>query len=175
MSNSIVAGPAHQRSECAIKPSAAVTGNDAWNRVLPALRRLDITLQDAVAVLKAGLSTEATADPFHGLYITDQQVERYLSNPPGTPSFMAPSAASDTTHLEGLSWLRQWFHLSTFDLELIVIALAPELDLRYERLYAYLQNDVTRRRPTVDLALNLLCDSAEERISNEVISGLAAA
>jgi len=47
----------------------------------------------------------------------------------------------------------------------ILIALAPELDLRYERLYAYLQDDVTRRRPTVDLVLNLLCSSAAERLS----------
>jgi hypothetical protein len=36
--------------------------------------------------------------------------------------------------------------------------------LRYERLYAYLQDDVTRRRPSVDLALNLLCPSAEAKI-----------
>ena len=47
----------------------------------------------------------------------------------------------------------------------IVIALAPELDLRYERLYAYLQDDVTRRRPSVDLALNLLCPTAGDKLA----------
>ena len=30
-------------------------------------------------------------------------------------------------------------------------------------MYAYLQDDVSRKRPTVDLALNLLCPSAEAR------------
>jgi hypothetical protein len=46
----------------------------------------------------------------------------------------------------------------------LLICLAPEIDLRYERLYAYLQDDVTRKRPTVDLALNLLCFSLEAKL-----------
>ena len=49
-----------------------------------------------------------------------------------------------------------------------MIALAPELDLRYERLYAYLQDDVTRKRPSVDLALNLLCPSAAVKLARRV-------
>jgi SpoVK/Ycf46/Vps4 family AAA+-type ATPase len=49
-------------------------------------------------------------------------------------------------------------------MDVVILALAPELDLRYERLYAYLQDDVTRKRPSVDLALNLFCLSREERI-----------
>jgi len=35
--------------------------------------------------------------------------------------------------------------------------------LRYERLYAYLQDDVTRKRPTVDLVLNLLCSDSDDK------------
>jgi hypothetical protein len=56
------------------------------------------------------------------------------------------------------------YGLSVFDLDVVLIALAPELDLRYEQLYAYLQDDVTRKRPTVDLALNLLCPGAGEKL-----------
>ena len=48
---------------------------------------------------------------------------------------------------------------------MIVIGLAPELDLRYERLYAYLQDDVTRKRPSVDLVLNLLCPTFEAKLA----------
>jgi SpoVK/Ycf46/Vps4 family AAA+-type ATPase len=44
-----------------------------------------------------------------------------------------------------------------------LVCLAPDIDLRYERLYAYLQDDVTRRRPTVDLVLRLLTPSLEAR------------
>ena len=64
-----------------------------------------------------------------------------------------------------LEWLAQAFNLSIFDLDLLLIALASELDLRYERLYAFLQDDVTRRRPSIDLALNLLCASAEDKLT----------
>jgi SpoVK/Ycf46/Vps4 family AAA+-type ATPase len=46
----------------------------------------------------------------------------------------------------------------------LLICLAPELDLRYERLYAYLQDDVTKKRPGVDLILNLLCSCFEDKL-----------
>jgi SpoVK/Ycf46/Vps4 family AAA+-type ATPase len=42
--------------------------------------------------------------------------------------------------------------------------MAPELEPRYETLYAYLQDDVTRKRPSVDLALNLICRSEREKL-----------
>ncbi|WP_030197609.1 ATP-binding protein [Streptomyces sp. NRRL S-87] len=41
------------------------------------------------------------------------------------------------------------------DAELLLIALAPDLDRRFEQLYGYLNDDVTRRRPSVGLALAL--------------------
>lgn len=63
-----------------------------------------------------------------------------------------------------LDWLRARFGLDPVDLDIILVALAPELDARYERLYGYLQDDVTRRRPTVDLALNLLSSTPESRL-----------
>ena len=50
-----------------------------------------------------------------------------------------------------------------------MIALAPEIDLRYERLYAYLHDDVSRRHPSVDLALNLDCGAG----STDCLSGNA--
>lgn len=60
--------------------------------------------------------------------------------------------------------LQTRFGLSTLDTEILLVAFAPEVDLRYEHVYAYLQNDVTRKRPTVDLALDLLCTSFEEKL-----------
>ncbi len=55
------------------------------------------------------------------------------------------------------------FGLGDFERDVLLICLAPELDLKYERLYAYLQDDVTRRRPTVDLVLNLLAPQYGDR------------
>src|SRR5262249_14404614 len=55
------------------------------------------------------------------------------------------------------------FALSPFEIDVIIVCLAPELDTKYERLYAYLQDDATRRAPAVDLILNVLCRTREER------------
>ena len=57
---------------------------------------------------------------------------------------------------ERLRRLTDLFELDAFEHEALLVCLAPDVDLRYERLYAYLQDDVTRRRPTVDLVLRLL-------------------
>jgi len=69
-----------------------------------------------------------------------------------------------------LAWLQQTFQLSNFDLDVVAIALAPELDRRYEWLYVYLQDDVRGKRPTVDLALNLLCADAITKLSRRTHS-----
>ena len=41
--------------------------------------------------------------------------------------------------------------------------MAPELRRKYDRLYAYLQDDITRKRPSVDLVLELACETEAER------------
>jgi ATP-dependent 26S proteasome regulatory subunit len=68
----------------------------------------------------------------------------------------APPALERLCHL---------FRLTPFEKDVLVVCLAPEVHRRYDKLYAYLQDDVTRKRPSVDLVLNLLCHSFEERIT----------
>jgi AAA+ superfamily predicted ATPase len=53
----------------------------------------------------------------------------------------------------------------------VLIALAPEVDLRYERLYGYLQDDVNRRCPTVDLVLDLITRTPAEKIAGRAAFG----
>ena len=55
------------------------------------------------------------------------------------------------------------FGLTPFDTGVLLVCLAPELDLKYERLYAYLQDDVTRKRPTIDLIFRLFCETMGQR------------
>ncbi|MGW7439136.1 ATP-binding protein [Streptomyces sp. NPDC054849] len=47
------------------------------------------------------------------------------------------------------------FGLSALDLRILLAALAPDVDRRFEPLYGYLNDDVGRRRATVALALEL--------------------
>jgi ATP-dependent 26S proteasome regulatory subunit len=55
------------------------------------------------------------------------------------------------------------FGLSAFERQIVVVCLAPELRRKYDRLYAYLQDDITRKKPSVDLALDLLCETEPDR------------
>src|SRR5262249_51091010 len=126
--------------------------------LVPALRRLDAAIEPLIRATQAAGGIAAAS--LRGMYVSAEEAARRLGRPPATPVSAAgqrkgaglagPAAATAPFDL-----LQQWFALSDFDLDAVVIALAPELDLRYERLYGYLQDDVTRRGPTVDLVLNL--------------------
>jgi SpoVK/Ycf46/Vps4 family AAA+-type ATPase len=147
-----------------------MTSGSVLDGLFPALKRLDQLIAQAVTAVQAG--SGPNRDPFRGLHIGPDDVARWLGREPGAPVF--DSAAETPTHTDfddivndspRFAWLVRTFGLSSFDLGIVVIALAPEVDLRYEGLYAYLQDDVTRRRPSVDLALNLLCSSPEDKLS----------
>ncbi|GGL04322.1 AAA family ATPase [Streptomyces flaveus] len=131
-----------------------------------ALGRLDVLLAAAIDLAEQAYGTTAASDPFRGLHIDLAEVERLLARPPGQPLLTVDADAHPRPGFTGtrMGSLQERFGLSGFDLDVVVIALAPELDLRYERLYAYLQDDATKRRPTVDLVLNLLCSTPEEKV-----------
>jgi hypothetical protein len=147
--------------------------------LLAALHRLDRRLQSAVTAMQVG-SPQAAGDPYRGLYISDAEVELLLAQPSGLATLhpngltSAEPESDLATPAPRLARLKAELGLSRFDLDLILLALAPELDLRYERIYAYLQDDVTRRRPTVDLALNLLCTSPADRLARRTHFGPSA-
>jgi len=137
----------------------------SFHELLPALRSLDQLLARAVERAQATVNAGAAADRFRGLYISDSDVARMLERSPGD-SLFAPSSAPLTGAIapeSRLAWLAESFDLDALDTNVVVLALAPEIDLRYERLYSYLHDDVTRRRPTVDLALSLFCDLPHAR------------
>lgn len=105
---------------------------------------------------------------FRGLFISEGEIDALIGQTDrstlashtdvsdAVEEFLAAAVFKDV----GPHW-----DLSNFDYGVLVLALAPELDLRYERIYAYLQDDVSKRRPTVDLALNLLCTDWTARLA----------
>jgi len=124
-----------------------------------ALLRLDVRLRVAVESQRTDL-TERARDPFRGLYISDADIDEMLGSAP--PAELAEHLRQGRIGPipPRLRHLASLFELDAFELEALLVCLAPDLDLRYERLYAYLQDDVTRRRPSVDLVLRLLEASA---------------
>jgi hypothetical protein len=43
------------------------------------------------------------------------------------------------------------FHLTPFEAGCILVCLAPEIDHKYDSLFAYLQNDITCKKPSINL------------------------
>lgn len=60
--------------------------------------------------------------------------------------------------------LGKCFHLTEFELQALIICIAPQIDARYEKLYTYLQNDITKKFPSVDLILSLITQHIEDRL-----------
>ncbi|MBN1248426.1 MAG: hypothetical protein JXC32_12260, partial [Anaerolineae bacterium] len=151
------------------------------------LQRIDLRLQRAVRLWQeAGQNPN---DAFRGLYISDEEADALLSRPLSTgwghgttltteleaafrqksadlaqAAANIASAAQEQRRLLPLVHLREAFGLSQFELDTLLIAIAPSVDLRYERLYGYLQDDVTRKRPTVNLVLDLLAEPGIGRL-----------
>jgi hypothetical protein len=111
-------------------------------------------LQDAVggAVGRRRADDPAPDDPFRGLYLSDDVIDHLLSE----PGAVADRVPVDDCRLNQLS---VDFGLSELDVELLLVALAPDVDSRFERFYGYLNDDVTRRRASIGLALELCAAS----------------
>jgi Cdc6-like AAA superfamily ATPase len=133
-----------------------------------ALEEFDRFLAAALQRAAEAYGPRAALDGLRGLHLSREDIERALIRAAGLPSLSTPAAKlcevlrADTR----VAWLINAHGLSDFEAALLLIALAPEIDRRYERIYAYLQDDITKTRPTVDLVLNLLCDSQADRLSH---------
>ncbi|WP_443063320.1 ATP-binding protein [Streptomyces sp. NBC_00445] len=135
----VVADPAIEPLPAAIDP--------LWAR----LRAVEERVRHAVGVRRAG--DPDPDDPYRGQYLTPEAAARILDEPggldvPGEEPWQPPAGSV-------LDALARRFGLSALDLDLLLVAVAPDLDARFERLYGYLNDDLTRRRPTVGLALEL--------------------
>jgi hypothetical protein len=120
--------------------------------IVDSLRRLDARLLRLVDQARAQTGREPGADPFRGLYVSEADFLKCLSGNGALPApDPAPLASGDVFHSIG-----EMYQLSRFELDTLLVALAPELEPRYERIFGYLQDDVSRRRPGVDLILSLL-------------------
>ncbi|MEP7200072.1 MAG: ATP-binding protein [Chloroflexota bacterium] len=157
---------------------------------LALLARLDLLIRREVLNLRQQ-QPQQMDDEFRGLYIANEEVDALLDNQaavaavlstPRPPSEVLAaldaslSAANvrladiETQARECGETLRinrlcQLFDLSDLERAVLVICLAPEINLKYERLYAYLHDDVTKKRPTVDLVMRLLCRTVAERVT----------
>jgi len=97
-----------------------------------------------------------------GMFISEADVSRLLVRPASSPDgsgmnplLAATGGSEEPAADDRLARLGVSFGLEPLDLAVLLVALAPDVDSRFEQLYAYLHDDVSRRRPTVGLCLDL--------------------
>lgn len=128
-------------------------------------------------------------DAFRGLYLTDENIVRLLNEEGarGYPDLVAeedaagvPGASDPVARDDGqaagpsrLTALETDFGLTPLDTEILLIALVPDLDDRFEAFYGYLNDDVTRRRPSIGLALGLCGVSPADAVARGRLAAAA--
>jgi ATPase family associated with various cellular activities (AAA) len=183
-----MAGMARRNSPTDDCPPAFAT---SWDHLVEELRCLDIRLRRLVLRQQTRQPADDALSPFKGLVITEGEVAELLlehSEPGSTRALDAADAFEDqrlgnslselqneiherrSASLEAgvclsLARLAELFGLTRFEELCLIICLAPELDRKYGRLYAYLQDDTTCKQPGIDLVLRLLCESSQEKLA----------
>ncbi|MHB0857709.1 MAG: ATP-binding protein [Anaerolineae bacterium] len=151
------------------------------------LARLDLSLTREVR--RWQLAGQTPADAFRGLCLSDAQADALLNRPlcthwgqavdldPAEQRSLAEAIRIQTAHSAALAdearrrghplrlvSLADAFDLDPFEIDVLLVCLAPDLDLRYEGLYGYLHDDLTRKRPSINLVLDLLCLPGPNRL-----------
>jgi AAA+ superfamily predicted ATPase len=158
---------------------------NSYQHLLAELERIDLLIRARVAHLR---KLHQQDEHFRGLYISEQEIDGLLARPNGRPAWLrspdnawlggadsvlaelmrAMEQRCEASAASGIPLripaLRDAFGLSRFELDVLLVSLAGEVDLRYEKLYAYLQDDVTRKRPSVDLVTQLLTSTDAQRL-----------
>jgi MoxR-like ATPase len=157
-----------------MNPDAPYRDDD--EHLVDELHRLDLLL----AARTAGFRRElAAAAPGGALYVSHEEVDRLLVR--GADAQAGDGSADDAAALEreridrrirasaaagialALPRLAELFALDDLERDALLVCLAPELDAKYDRLYAYLQDDITRRRPSLALLMDLLAARGSRR------------
>ena len=177
----------------AVEMSRAYPSSLAY--LLDEMRRLDLLIY--LQVVKQRHQANNPLDRFKGLVLTEEEIEGLLANSvepqPGNKGFNDDDKKIEllTKSLSNLEFqirerriasinlgvylslhhLSKLFHLSLFEERCIMICLALEINSKYEKLYAYLQDDITRKKPSVGMVINLLCSTTAEKIEARLAFG----
>ena len=143
-----------------------------------AMSEIDLLIQRQIQRLQAATSEIEAADPgWPGLHMSSQQADVLLKRPFATPLPPLPDKvekqfAQELKHARtelkavinrakgGEKQLRflklaDQFDLTPFDQHVLLLAVAVGLDSKYGQLIGFLHDDLTQKRPSIGLALEL--------------------
>src|SRR5581483_5240279 len=159
-----------------------------WHYILEELQRLDCLLHLRLLREESGHSP-AQPNPLKGLVLPREEIEELLTGASTAPPGHAGAVDADVQAASGacirleqrllerraaslaagidlpLLRLSRLFKLSRFEENCLLLCLAPEIDRKYEKVYAYLQDDVTCKNPSLGLFIDLLCEAAAETLA----------
>jgi SpoVK/Ycf46/Vps4 family AAA+-type ATPase len=164
---------------------------DNLEYLLDELSRIDQLIH--IYLERVRVDLPGSVDEFMGLYVSEDEIQN-LQKSPGFgagPKILSDARLEEIEEIRRdinnrkleslkngrelrLHTLSELFNLDTFEIDVLLIGLAPELDLKYEKIYSYLQNDVTKKRPAVDLALNMLCPTIAAKLKSRAYFSPAA-
>ncbi|MCB9137794.1 MAG: ATP-binding protein [Caldilineaceae bacterium] len=152
------------------------------------LARLDLLLQREMR--RWALAEQDPNDDYRGLYIPQSEAEllsrrpfntswgQWIELPDEEEEAFQGAIKQITRQIEEyrsgnfhdgeiprLLRLDHAFNLNRTDMDILLLAVAPAFDTKYERIYGYLQDNVTKRQPTVRLALDLLGEAGVEKFN----------
>lgn len=133
-------------------------------------------------------------DTLQGLFITREKVQNLIENKPVESTWFTHASPADKEGPDYASIVRaikihekrisekikagpvpnsglkllqlaHLFSLSDTEMKIFTICLAPYFSSKYEKLFAYLQDDPNKRLPTIDFILTIFHDTFEEKIS----------
>ena len=116
-------------------------------------------------------------DLLQGLILTEHEIIETLTQLPGSEPLVTDpqllqrltepddDAPRSAPHVQ----LSALFQLTRAEQLCLLLCLAPEIDGRYSRVYAFLQDDVTRKQPGVELALRLFSADIKSAIEQRAL------
>ena len=167
-----------------LKTNDQLAYSTGFEHITDELLRLDLLIRSRLLTRRQNRAP-SPLDSFMGLVVSEEEVSALLAADPAANETIDQSlkqelaecrerierrlrASADGNVFLPLTHLSRLFRLTTFEQWALVLCLAPELDRKYEKLYGYLQDDVTRKKPTVDLLTRLICGDSVERINSRL-------
>lgn len=150
-------------------------------------RRVGAMERAAAAIAAADAAGRGAETPGSPMHMSAEEAMRILQQPFGTVAQTLDDPEDEANYAVALARLEAQIsaivgavdetgeesrlvrlaticELTRFDLDCLLIAMAPAIDLRYERLFGFLHDDLTRRRATANLMLDLLAQAGPERL-----------
>lgn len=151
-----------------------------WEHYADELQLLDLKLQSLYLRRKKRMS-DWQADPFNGMFVSEEEFMGLINAAAPLAEYDQEAAllldrlqeaeeAIDRrlaqSELTGvflpLLYMERIFGMQDWERHCVMIALAVELDRKYERIFGFLIDDLTAKHPNISLLLQLACRDLDE-------------